>query len=214
MLTIAVLNQKGGVGKTTLATNLAAAAHLEGRRTILVDLDKQGSSLEWGAARPPGSPLEGLAVVKADRALPLARFREMTGGYAVALLDSPPRLDAIARASAIAADVVLVPLQPSALDLWAIEETLTLLDEADALRAELGRAPVRRLFVVNRAISASTLAREAPAALEGHDVVGTVHQRVAFPAASAAGESVLTTDADGQAAFELRRVWRALRGAA
>ena len=77
MLTIAVLNQKGGVGKSTLSTNLAAAAHLKGKRSLVVDLDAQGSAFDWYAARAEGSELAGLAVVKADRALSLSRFREI-----------------------------------------------------------------------------------------------------------------------------------------
>jgi chromosome partitioning protein len=214
MVTIAVLNQKGGVGKTTLATNLAAAAHLEGRRTLLIDHDAQGSALDWGAARADGSALEGISVVKADRALALPRFRELARGYKVVLLDAPPRLGDITRAAAVAADVVLIPIQASAIDLWAVEDTLALLDSADSIRAELGKRAVRRAFVLNRAIAGTMLSREAPAALERHDVVGTVHQRIAFPTAAQTGESVLTTDADGAAAHEIRRLWRAVRGVA
>ncbi len=58
MQTIAVLNQKGGVGKSTLSTNLAAAAHLAGRRTLVLDLDRQGSAFDWYSARAEGSPLK------------------------------------------------------------------------------------------------------------------------------------------------------------
>src|SRR6266545_854620 len=105
LTTIAVLNQKGGVGKTTLATNLAAASHLKGRRTLLIDMDRQGSALDWSAARLEGSKLAGLAVVKLDKALALPRFREITEGYEVVFLDGPPRLGDITRSAAVAADV-------------------------------------------------------------------------------------------------------------
>lgn len=74
MLTVALLQQKGGSGKTTLAVNLAAAAHLEGRRTLVVDMDRQASAFDWSAARQDRSALDGLAVVKADRAMALPRF--------------------------------------------------------------------------------------------------------------------------------------------
>lgn len=211
MLTIAVLNQKGGVGKTTIATNLAAAAKLAGKRTLLIDLDRQGSALDWSAVRASGSQLEGLATVKVDKALAVPRYREITDGYDVVVLDGPPRLGDMTRSAAVAADVVLVPVQPGPFDLWAASETIEVLDEADAIRAELKRGPARRVFVVNRAGN-TILAREAPAALAARgevlDVV--VHQRVAFAEAAAAGESVLTTEPQGLAAEEIRSLYKAL----
>jgi chromosome partitioning protein len=211
MYTIAVLNQKGGTGKTTIATNLAAAAHLEKRRTLLVDLDRQGSSLDWSAARKEGSKLEGLAVVQAARALDLRRFREMGASYDVVLLDGPARLGDVTQSAAIAADVVVVPLGASSIDSWAAAETLAELDKADSLRGEIGKPPSRRIFVLNRAIVGTTLAREAPESLAKHELGGTVHQRIAITEASGLGESVLTTEKDGQAADEIRQLWRKLR---
>jgi chromosome partitioning protein len=211
-LTIAVLNQKGGVGKTSLAVNLGAAAHLAGRRTLIIDMDRQGSAFDWSSARREGSKLDGLAVVRADRALPVARLREMSAGYDVVILDGPPRLGDVTRAAACAADVVLVPVQPGPFDYWAASETLELLNAADEMRAELGRRPVVRRFVVNRASRGTVLAREASGALEGSaPIAGVVHQRIAFAESSAVGESVVTTDPHGAAALEIGRLWRAVR---
>jgi chromosome partitioning protein len=212
MLVIAVLNQKGGVGKTTIATNLAAAAKLDSRRTILIDLDRQGSSLDWTAARGEGSKLDGLTTVKADKALAVQRFREMTDGYDVVVLDGPPRLGDITRSAAVAADVVLVPVQPGPFDLWAASETLEVLDDADAIRAELKRKPARRLFVVNRAGINTVLGREAPNAIAKKGEVASVviHQRIGFAEAAAIGESVLTTDPEGPAADEIRALYKSL----
>ncbi len=92
MYVIAVLSLKGGVGKTTLATNLAAAAHLRGKSTILVDLDKQGSSLDWGSMRVEASKLAGIAVSKHDRNFSRARLLELATGREVVVLDGPPRI--------------------------------------------------------------------------------------------------------------------------
>jgi len=215
MYIVALLNQKGGVGKTSLAVNLAAASHLSGKRTLLVDMDRQGSAFDWSASRSETSALEGLAVVRADRALPVVRLREMAKGYEVTVLDGPPRLGDVTRAAACAADVVVIPVQPGPFDLWAASETLELLDAADAIRAELGREPAIRLFVVNRAGAGTVLAREAPEALKGRgELAGVVHQRIAFPESSAMGESVLTREPKGAAAAEVRKVWRAVSRAA
>lgn len=211
-MTIAILNQKGGVGKSTLATNLGAAAHLDGLRTIILDLDSQGSALDWYAARQEGSRLEGLTVAGSDRVLTAPRFRELTSGYDVAILDGPPRLGDITRAAAVAADVALMPLRPGAFDWWACSDTLTLLDSADSVRDELGRPPVRRMFILNAADERTRLARAALDALGkvGEIVPVSIASRIVYPEASTAGEAVLTFAPGSPAADEIGRLWRAL----
>lgn len=219
MITVAVLHQKGGSGKTTLATNLAAAAHLEGLRTVVVDLDPQASSLAWGASRREGSRLEGiavsLAVSKSHRKIALPRFRELTSGYDVAILDGPAREPGITRSGALFADVVLVPIVPGPTDFWAVKtDTIESLDAADEMRAELGRPPARRCFVVNLARIGTVLVREAQLEIEQNlgTYVGVVHHRVPFPLAMSRGESVLTLPVASEAAAEIERLWRALKG--
>ena len=214
MLTVAVLQQKGGSGKTTLAVNLAAAAHLEGSRTLVVDMDRQASAFDWSAARRDGSSLEGLAVVKADRALSLPRLNEIARGYEYVFLDGPPRLGDVTQSAAVAADVAVLPIQPGPFDFWAVAETMESLDQADQIREQLGRCPIRRVFVINRASANTRLAREAEAELgnAGGELAGVVHQRVAFPDAASRGESVLTSRAGEAAAEDIRRLWRQLKG--
>ena len=112
MLTVAVLQQKGGSGKTMLAINLAAAAHLDGDRALVVDMDRQASAFDWSAARQDGSPLDGLSVVKADKAMALPRFKEIARGYDYVFLDGPPRLGDVTQSAAVAADVAVLPIQP------------------------------------------------------------------------------------------------------
>jgi chromosome partitioning protein len=210
MLIVAVLQQKGGSGKTTLAINLAAAAHLDGGRALVVDMDRQASAFDWSAARQDGSLLDGLAVVKADRAMALPRFTEIVRGYDYLFLDGPPRLGDITQSAAVAADVAVLPIQPGPFDFWAVAETLESLDQADQIREQLGRPPIRRVFVLNRASTNTRLAREAEAELRkaGAELAGVVHQRIAFPDAASRGESVLTS----LAADDIRRLWRRLKG--
>lgn len=205
---VAVLNQKGGVGKSTLSTNLAAAAHLAGRRTLVLDLDEQGSAMDWFHARQPDSQLDGLGVARADRALSAPKFRALASGYEAVFCDGPPRLGEITRAAAVVADVVLIPLRAGGFDYWACPETLATLDEADAIREQLGKRPVRRLVVINGALAGSRVARFAFEALsdtEGLTVASVVvHNRVAFAEAAVSGESVLTVAPESAAAAEVR----------
>jgi chromosome partitioning protein len=218
MLTIAIANQKGGVGKTTLACNLGAAAHLAGKRTVILDLDAQGSALDWFAAREPTSQLAGLAVVKIDVPLTRLALQTVTAGYDVAILDAPPRLGEMTRSAAVAADIVLIPVQPSPYDLWACDETFKTLADADNIRLHLGLPPVRRVLCVNRAAPRTVLARTAPASLaeiESAELAATiVHQRIAFAEAAATGESVLTTEPDSAATRELMALYGELTAGA
>ncbi|MDC3988690.1 ParA family partition ATPase [Polyangium jinanense] len=210
MYVIAILSLKGGVGKTTLATNLAAAAHLRGQSTILVDLDRQGSSLDWGSARTEGSKLAGLAVSKHDRAFSRARLLELAAGRDVAVLDGPPWTGDQSSAAAVAADVVVIPVTPGPFDLWATHETLAELDRADAIREQFGRGPVRRLFVSNRCAPRTVLARSAREAMAARGEVAetVICHRVAYPEAAAIGESVLTTQPKGPAAAEMGKLFK------
>jgi len=211
-VSIAVLNQKGGVGKSTLATNLAAAFLLAGRRTLLIDLDRQGSSLDWNAARQEGSVLEGLATVKYDKPLGLPRFRAVAEGYGAVVLDGPPQVGEITRSAAVVADLVVLPVTPSFVDMWAMAGTLDLLDTADGIREELGRPPVRRLFVISRAVVGTSLSRSSKKPLEELGLVAgvSIHTRQAFIQAMGLGESVLTAFPKSEAAFEIRGLYREL----
>lgn len=218
MLTIAVLHQKGGSGKTLLSVCLASAAHLDGLRTVLIDTDAQASSLTWGAERAEGSRLEGitvaLAVSRSDRKVAPARFRELTAGYDVAIIDGPAREGGITRSAATFADIVLVPIAPGPTDFWSVQDTIQSIDGADETRAELGRPPVRRCFVVNAARLGSVLAREAQAEIEANlgEFVGVIHHRVSLPSALSRGETVLTLPVATEAAAEITRLWRTLKG--
>lgn len=210
MQTIAVMNQKGGVGKTTLAINLAAAAHLAGLRCLVIDLDEQASAFKWYQERESESALSGLVVLRSGKLI-RSKFAEMGRGYDFVVLDCPPRLDDFSLSAALAADACVVPVTPGPFDLWATGESLEVLDKADEIRSHHGLTQLRRLFVVNQADARTGLALEAQAVLKDvGELLGVVHQRVAFKRTANRGESVIGA-ADRAAEAEVLAVYKNLQ---
>ena len=224
---VTVAAQKGGVGKTTIASNLAAAAHLSGLRTILLDMDVQGSAFDWFHARTKGSKLTGLAVVKADRALAGEQFRDIVAGYDFVVCDGPPRVDAVTRAAAIHCDIALLPMRAGPLDWWATEQTVRVLADAAEVRKQFGYPALRCFFVLNATPPRSRIVGAAREALVTHlatfsEVTGAsfdvlpegIGNRIAFPTAMFTGESVLTLEDPGPSGAEITRLFEAVKSAA
>jgi chromosome partitioning protein len=128
MKTIAILSQKGGAGKTTLAIHLAVAAAQEKLNTLIVDLDPQASAAKWGDRREAELPLViSSHASRLDSVLKNARDND---GH-LAILDTAPNSDSITLQAARAADFVLIPCRPAILDLEAITSTLDLVRTAN-----------------------------------------------------------------------------------
>lgn len=131
---LSILNQKGGVDKTTLAVHLATALAQRGHQVLRVDADPQGSALNWSASREanPLFPVVGLPIKNLHREIPAHATH-----YDDIVIDGPPRVNELTRSAIIASDMVLVPVQPSPYDVWAAQEIVDLLAEARVFKEKL-----------------------------------------------------------------------------
>jgi chromosome partitioning protein len=206
---IALLNQKGGSGKTTLATHLAGELAWAGRRVTLLDADPQSSALDW-AQRRAQSGLEHLyGVFGLARDTLHHETPQIAQEADFVIIDGPPRVAALARSALLAADLVLIPVQPSAYDVWATQEMVQLIVEAQVFRPAL-----RAAFVINRRIVGTVIGREARAALADQPFAALtteVSQRVAFADSVAAGRLVGELAPAGTAAREIHAFTRAVQ---
>lgn len=198
MKVISVLNQKGGVGKTTLSINLAAALKAADHSVLLVDADPQGSSMDWAAARE-AEPL--FSVVGYAKPTIHKTVADIGAGKDFVIIDGAPRVTDLARSCIMASDLVLIPVQPSPYDIWASQEIVDLIKEAAAYKPELQAA-----FIINRKIPNTTIGRDVEGALAEFElpvIETTIDQRVIFAESAAGGISVMEQDAKSQAAKEI-----------
>ncbi|HCL6635716.1 TPA: AAA family ATPase, partial [Citrobacter freundii] len=144
----AFLNQKGGVGKTTLATHIAGELAMRGLHVILLDADPQGSSLDWTQRRSQQGLPRLFSAVGLARETLHQEAPELARRADHIIIDGPPRIAALARSALLAAERVLIPVQPSPYDVWASAEMVALIREAQVFRPAL-----RAAFVINRRVS-------------------------------------------------------------
>jgi chromosome partitioning protein len=198
MRVIAVLNQKGGAGKTTIATHLARAMQLAGSDVLLVDSDPQGSARDWAAVREDHPvPVVGIDRPTIDRDLKSIARKD----YVV--IDGAPQAADLAVSAIKAADFVLIPVQPSPYDIWATSDLVDLVKQ----RIEITDGKMQAAFVVSRAIKNTRIGEDVIGALEGYGlpILKTrIIQRVSYPSTAASGTTVLDTEPNGDAANEVR----------
>lgn len=200
MRTIALISSKGGAGKTTLALALAVQAEQAGLPTVLLDLDPQGSAASWSDARGSNTPPD---VVPAQAArLPGLLASAERQGAKLAVIDTPPNADNAALAAAKAADLVLIPCRPSALDLAAIAASVR-------LAQEIASKPV--FIILNAVIPRTMVADEAERSLaEAGLTVAPVRivQRMDHVTPIGSGRVAAEAAPRSKAAEEIAALWK------
>lgn len=197
MHTIAIVAQKGGAGKTTLAISLAAAAEQAGQTALIIDADPQATASQWSAWR------KGLPPEVIDSAPPRISAKveaAMAQGASTIIIDTPPHADTAATRAVEVADLVLIPCRPSAFDLAAIRTTISLVK----LLGKQGWV----VFTAGPA-SAPRMYEEAAELVRGFGVgvcPTILPDRAAYRHASAAGKTVIELEPNGRAASEIAKL--------
>lgn len=193
MKTVAVLNEKGGSGKTTIATNLASAWHAGGREVLLLDADPQLTALDWSDTEDTdGVPVVHLGDSSLEDDLP--RVGEP---FELVVIDGAPRMGSLTASAVRISDLVVIPIQPTAADIWSAE---TVVDVCKTYSTP----PV---IALSRAVVGTKEADEATEALRsfGLPVLNArTSQRIAYSRALGQGKSVLDLPSAEKAAAEIR----------
>jgi chromosome partitioning protein len=198
MKTLAILSQKGGTGKTTLALHLAVASERAGKTCAVIDLDPQASSSGWKDLRAQESP--AVVSAQAARLMQVLATAEEHGADLV-VIDTAPHAEGAALAAARAADLILIPCRPAVLDLKAIGTTI------DLVRIAGNPAAV----VLNAVPPRGSLAREAGEVVHTYGVAlcpVSLGHRAAFVHALTGGATAEEYEPRGKAAQEVTQLYK------
>jgi chromosome partitioning protein len=196
---ITIAQQKGGAGKTTVAAHLSVGFATSGAgRVALLDVDPQGSIGHWLETREKhfGEDGTGLEFRTASAWGARREADRLARNHDIVIIDTPPNAEQEARPAIIAADLVIVPVQPTPIDLWATRSTL------EAASSEGVEAAV----VLNRVPPRANLTGEIADAMQdlyGHLLNTRLGNRVAFAASIGRGQTVMETEPKGVAAAEI-----------
>lgn len=199
MKVVAIVSQKGGAGKTTMALSLAVAAQRSGQSVLVIDLDPQATATKWADRRTADTP-----VVTSAQAARLAHILKTAADNAadLVIIDTPPRVEQSSLAAAKSADLILIPCLPAINDLETLSTTMELLKYANEPKAVvvLNGVPARG----SRKDQAENVVRDMVIPI----APVTFGHRTAFPDAAALGQTAQEYDPSGKAADETSKLYK------
>ncbi len=198
MKVLSLLNEKGGAGKSTVAINLACALHRAGRRVVLIDADPQGTSRDWREASPEGADLPPVVVLDRPELL-LSSLKTLAAE--IAIIDTPAKAEKMSANVVRISDVAIIPVQPSAADIWASAAAVKLIQS----KRDVG-GTIECAFLATRVTGSTNLSKEIMKGdwnEYGIDMLDqSISNRVSYAQSLSDGVSVFETR-DGQAKAEI-----------
>ena len=197
---ISFVNQKGGVGKTTAAINIAASLKRRNYKIMFIDADPQGSATQWHAVENNNA----FEIWHHPESVHRSDIEELSQNYDYLIIDAPPAIGDISKSILAVSELSIIPLSPSPLDIWSCRGTLEMIE---AVQPENPDMDVKLL--INRKIPGTRVGREARASLEvfNMDVLDTILcQRVAYVDAMTSGVSVMQYAPRSKAADEIEHL--------
>lgn len=197
---ISFLNQKGGVGKTTLSINVAAYLASQRHKVLLIDADKQGSSNTWASLREE-TPFQVVSLARENMARDALKLAQE---YDYTIIDGPPHAESIARSCIVASDFVVLPIEPSGLSTWASDLTVRQVRDAQEIKHSLKCG-----FVVSRKIGKTVIGREirTMAADAGIPILDTdIEQRVSYAESLTMGKTIFEWPGSNAAARDITQL--------